>query len=39
MKMANINIIIPDEVHRDLKIRAIKEEKSLKDLIIELLSE
>lgn len=32
--MANINIIIPDEIHKKLKIEAIKQDKSLKEVII-----
>ncbi|MFH1173889.1 MAG: toxin-antitoxin system HicB family antitoxin [archaeon] len=35
--MGNINIIIPDELHKELKLQAFKENKSLKELIIEQL--
>jgi predicted HicB family RNase H-like nuclease len=35
--MANINILIPDELHKQLKIIALKENKSLKELIVEQL--
>jgi len=34
----NINIEIPDDVHKILKVKAIQEDKTLKDLIIEVLS-
>lgn len=36
--MANINITIPEELHRHLKILAIEENKTLKSLVIELLT-
>lgn len=36
--MANINTTIPDELHRNLKIRAVTEGKSLKALVLEALS-
>lgn len=34
----NINIEIPDETHKLLKVRAIQEDKTLKELIVETLS-
>jgi len=37
--MANLNIIIPEDVHKKLKIDAIKQDKSLKDMIIKKLKE
>lgn len=37
--MVNINIEIPEDVHRKIKILAASEGKSLKDLIIEVLEE
>lgn len=35
--MTNINIIIPDDIHKKLKIKAAIAEKPLKELIVELL--
>ncbi len=35
--MANINISIPDEIHKDLKIAAVLQQQPLKTLIIETL--
>ena len=35
--MTNINITLPEELHRCLKIRAVEENKTLKGLVIELL--
>lgn len=35
--MTNINIEIPDEVHKELKLRAVIEEQPLKTLITGLL--
>lgn len=35
--MANINISIPDELHKELRIAAAKEEKTIKQLVIETL--
>ncbi len=35
--MANINIPIPDPLHKRLKLMAVEQEKTLKELIIELL--
>jgi predicted HicB family RNase H-like nuclease len=34
----NINIELPDNIHRELKIKAIESDKSLKDLVIEILA-
>lgn len=36
-KMVNINIHIPDELHKKLKIEAVKQDSTLKDLIINVL--
>jgi len=36
--VANINITIPDDLHRNLKIRAATEGKSLKAILLEALS-
>ncbi|MFA6072922.1 MAG: hypothetical protein WC758_02320 [Candidatus Woesearchaeota archaeon] len=36
--MANLNIDIPDDVHKSLKIQAIKEDKTLKELIVSRLA-
>ena len=35
--MPNINIIIPDDLHKGLKMEAIEEEITLKELIVKLL--
>jgi hypothetical protein len=35
--MTNINIEIPDELHKKLKIQCAIEEKTLKDLIVDSL--
>jgi len=32
--MVNINIHIPDELHKELKLEAVKVDSTLKDLII-----
>jgi predicted HicB family RNase H-like nuclease len=37
--MPNINIIIPDEVHKQLRLAAVKKDTTLKELIIKLLEE
>jgi predicted HicB family RNase H-like nuclease len=37
--MANINIKIPEDVHKQLKIEAIKQDLTLKEYIIRKLSE
>lgn len=36
--MVNLNIDLPDEVHKSLKIQAIKEEKTLKAIIVSRLA-
>jgi len=36
--MANINIQVPDDIHKKLKIEAISKDSTLKDLIIKKLS-
>lgn len=39
-KMAkNINIEIPDEIHKQLKLYALKKDKTLKELIVKILDE
>ena len=35
--MTNINITIPDDLHKELKVAAAMEEKPLKDVVIERL--
>ncbi len=35
--MVNLNIPIPDGVHKQLKLKAVKEDKTLKEVVIELL--
>jgi len=35
--MANINIEIPDELHKKLKLHSIRNDKCLKDDIIDIL--
>jgi predicted HicB family RNase H-like nuclease len=35
--LGNIRIVIPDELHQALRERAVKERKTLKQLVIELL--
>ncbi|MEM2131072.1 MAG: hypothetical protein QXR96_00980 [Candidatus Woesearchaeota archaeon] len=37
--MTNINIEIPDELHKKLKIQSAIEEKTLKDYIVYVLEE
>ena len=37
--MVNLNIAIPEETHKRLKLRALEEDKTLKDLVIQLLEE
>jgi predicted HicB family RNase H-like nuclease len=37
--MVNINIEIPDELHKKLKLEAVKKDKTLKELIINILEE
>ena len=36
--MVNINIEIPDDLHKKMKIKSVMEEKTLKDHIIEELN-
>jgi len=35
--LGEIRFVLPDTLHKALKLRAVKEEKSLKELVIELL--
>ena len=35
--MANINIKIPDELHKKIKLNAVKEDTSIKEYIIQIL--
>jgi predicted HicB family RNase H-like nuclease len=37
--MVNVNIEIPDELHRRLKIAAVTSDTTMKQLVIELLAE
>lgn len=37
--MANINIAIPEELHKKLKIQAIEEDRTLKAFLIETLEQ
>lgn len=37
--MTNINIIIPEELHRELKIQSVLQERPLKEIITEHLEE
>lgn len=37
--MGNVNIEIPDELHKDLKFKALQSDLTLKDYIIKLLDE
>lgn len=37
--MTNINIAIPADLHKDLKVAAVIEDKSLKDVVIEALKD
>lgn len=36
--MPNINLEIPKDIHKQLKLKAITEEKTLKEIIIDALS-
>jgi predicted HicB family RNase H-like nuclease len=36
--MTNLNIELPDEIHKKLKFEALNEDKTLKSLIIEKLT-
>jgi hypothetical protein len=35
--MVNINIQLPDELHKKIKLNAVKEDTSIKELIIRIL--
>lgn len=35
--MVNLNITIPEELHRQLKLKAVKENTTLKELVVRLL--
>jgi len=37
--VVNLNITLPDELHKSLKIKALQKDTTLKDLIVELLEE
>ena len=37
--MVNVNIHIPDELHKKLKLEAVKQDSTLKNLIIEVLEQ
>jgi hypothetical protein len=37
--MTNINIEIPDELHKEIKIESVKRDTTIKDLIIKTLKE
>ena len=37
--MVNLNIALPDELHKNLKLRALQENTTLKDLIVKLLED
>lgn len=37
--MVHINIAVPDELHRRLKLAAVIEGKTIKDLVTEILGE
>ena len=37
--MTNINIEIPDELHKKIKLNAVKEDTSIKEYIIQILQE
>ena len=37
--MANINIQIPDELHKKIKLNAVKKDISIKDYIIQILQD
>ena len=39
VNMVNVNIPIPDELHKQLKIQAVKKGKTLKSHFLELLEE
>jgi len=35
--MTNINIIIPDDLHKKIKLQAVKEDRSIKECIVQML--
>ncbi len=35
--MVNVNIEVPDELHKRLKLTAVLEEKTIRDLVTEIL--
>lgn len=37
--MVNVNIEIPDDLHKQLKLTAVLEETSIKQLVIDILAE
>lgn len=37
--LVNVNIEIPDELHKRLKLAAVMEESSIKQLVIDILKE
>jgi predicted HicB family RNase H-like nuclease len=37
--MVNVNIEIPDELHKRLKLAAVMDETTIKQLVIDILSE
>lgn len=37
--MANVNIEIPDELHKQIKLESVKSETTIKELIIKAISE
>ncbi len=39
MTVGRLHIEIPEELHRRLKLRAVKQDTSLKDLVVDLLEE
>ena len=34
----NINIQLPEDIHKSLKLMAVKQDKTLKELVIQILS-
>lgn len=34
----NINIELPEKLHKELKVRAIEKDKTLKEIVIDILS-
>jgi hypothetical protein len=37
--LVNLNIDLPDEVHKSLRLKAVKEDRTLKELIVSRLAE